>query len=83
MNRLCSGSFDVFACLILLQVHKFTVKVAFEVSMTSREGLHPLSFICFGSEPFRPEEQLLSAEGEIFLLTISCYPLFGMCVKMW
>ena len=27
------------------------------------------SLICFGSEPFRLEEQLLSAEGEIFLLT--------------
>ena len=27
------------------------------------------SLICSGSEPFRPEEQLLSAEGEIFLVT--------------
>ena len=27
------------------------------------------SLICSGSEPFRPEEQLLSTEGEIFLLT--------------
>ena len=37
--------------------------------MISKEGLHPLSFICSGSEPFRLEEQLLSVEGEIFLLT--------------
>ena len=43
--------------------------------MISREGLHPFSFICFGSEPFRPEEQLLSAEGEIFLLTLRNYIL--------
>ena len=27
------------------------------------------SLSCFGSEPFRPEEQLLSAEGAIFLIT--------------
>ena len=38
--------------------------------MISREGLHPLSFICYGSESFRPEEQLMSAEGEIFPLTV-------------
>ena len=69
MNILCYGSFDVFACLIWLQVHRFTVEATFHVSTTSREGLHPLSFICSGSEPFRPEEQLLSTEGEIFLLT--------------
>ena len=31
------------------------------------------SLICSGSEPFIPEEQLLSAEGEIFLLTVSIY----------
>ena len=43
--------------------------IIFQVSMISKEGLHPLSFICSGSEPFRPEEQLLSKEGEIFLLT--------------
>ena len=33
------------------------------------------SLICSGSEPFRPEEQLLSAEGEIFLLTNLATPL--------
>ena len=35
-----------------------------------REGLQPnYSFICSGYEPFRPEEQLLSIEGTIFLAT--------------
>ena len=33
------------------------------------------SLICSGSEPFRPEEQLLSAEGEIFLVTNLANPL--------
>ena len=31
-------------CLIWLQVHRFTIEAAFQVSTTSREGLHPLSF---------------------------------------
>ena len=29
------------------------------------------SLICFGSEPFRPKEQLLSTEDEIFLVTMA------------
>ena len=33
------------------------------------------SLICSGFEPFRPEEQLLSAEGEIFLVTNLVTPL--------
>ena len=43
--------------------------------MISREDLHPFPFICSRSEPFRPEEQILSAEGEIFLLTNLVTPL--------
>ena len=39
-----SGSFDVFACLICLQVHRFTIKAVFHVSTVFMEGLHPLSF---------------------------------------
>ena len=35
-----------------------------------REGLQlSYSLICSGSEPFRLEEQLLSAEGALFLIT--------------
>ena len=37
-------SFDVFSCLICLQVHRFTIEAAFQVSTTFREGLHPFSF---------------------------------------
>ena len=33
------------------------------------------SLICSGSEPFRPEEQLMSAEGAIFLITNLATPL--------
>ena len=32
--------------------------IKFQVSTASREGLQPLSFICCGSEPFRPVEHL-------------------------
>ena len=46
------------------------------------------SLICSGSKPFRPEEQLLSVEGEIFLLTgfigqnnISVYITVLMSIK--
>ena len=41
-----------------------------------REGLQPsYSLICSGFEPFRPEEQLLSTEGHIFLITNLATPL--------
>ena len=34
----------MFSCLIWLQVHRFTIEAVFQVSTTSREGLHLLSF---------------------------------------
>ena len=41
-----------------------------------RESLQPsYSLICFGFEPFRPDEQLLSTEGDIFLITNLATPL--------
>ena len=37
-----------------------------------RKGLQPsYSLICSRSKPFRPKEQLLSAEGALFLITES------------
>ena len=44
MCRCFSGSFDVLFCLTCLQVHRFMIKVVFQVFTTFREGLHPLSF---------------------------------------
>ena len=41
-----------------------------------REGLQSsYSLICSGFEPFRPEEQLLSTEGALFLIINLVTPL--------
>ena len=49
-------------------------KVVFQAPITFRESSQPsCSLICSGSEPFRLEEQLLSVEGEMFLLTLAWY----------
>ena len=41
------------------------------------------SLICSGSEPFRPEEQLMSAEGAIFLITNLATPLGNSANLSW
>ena len=52
------------------------LKIVFQVSVVFRRSLLALLWlICSGSEPFRPEEQLLSTEGDIFLITNLVTPL--------
>ena len=45
------------------------------------------SLICSRSEPFRPEEQLLSVEGAIFLITNLVTPLgkysYNLIINIW
>ena len=41
------------------------------------------SLICSGSEPFRPEEQLLSTKGAIFLTTNMATPLGNSANLSW
>ena len=54
----------------------FSSKVVLQASINSRESSQPIcSLICSGFEPFKPEEQLLSAKGAIFLTTDLVTPL--------
>ena len=53
------------------------IKVTFQTSITFMEIVQPsYSLICFGSEPFRPDKQLMFAEGDIFLITNSVTPKY-------
>ena len=74
-----SGIFDVVTCLMCFyRSTGLKSKVVFQASITFRESSQPsYSLIFYGSEPFKPEEQLLSAEGVIFLIT-NLVTLLGM-----
>ena len=74
-------------CLCVWSVYRYTGSLS---KWHSRCLRHPRkvfilcrSLICSGSEPFRPEEQLMSVEGEIFLVTNLATPLGNEIYINW
>ena len=60
----------MLVCLICLQIHRFIIKAYSKcLQHSGKVFILCRSLIFSRSKPFRPKEQLMSAEGAIFLIT--------------